>query len=383
MSAAMPRGQRISPCPTPSTGPRHVDRWSLLQLVKDVRNEIGIGEREIAVLGAHLSVLPKGPLDRAALNISYMEAASILERANCMDERRFRRGEARLEEAGLVRRRLSANGRRFPVREGGKIVEAYGIDLNPLLQRLEELDMLREEARQRAEITRRLRTAVSSLLRDLGRTLVGASCRVLERLEELTAEMRRRLKRKTLTVTELEQMKREIESFEAPVTAGAVPQDAPSPALSPTAVTPSAPDRTADDAGQSVRRIESHQKEYKEEAVQPERGPLTRAGIARIWAGSRTLAEFYPDPPRDEHQLARQLFEFSSFIGLGQTTVTRAARTMGLEGLAVCLGYLADRIATISKPDGYLQVMLSRYEAGDIVAGGQLRRSLRPSPRSA
>jgi hypothetical protein len=54
-----------------------------------------------------------------------MEIGALLERANCMDKRRFRRGEAPLVALGFVRRKLSANGRRFPVRNAqGQIVDA-------------------------------------------------------------------------------------------------------------------------------------------------------------------------------------------------------------------------------------------------------------------
>jgi hypothetical protein len=41
---------------------------------------------------------------------------------------------SRLDAAGLIDRKNSANGKRFPLRYGGIIRDAFGIDLNPLMQ---------------------------------------------------------------------------------------------------------------------------------------------------------------------------------------------------------------------------------------------------------
>jgi replication initiation protein RepC len=52
--------------------------------VKVLRQLFKLNDRDITVLQAHLSVLPKGLLNAAALNMSYMKVQDILERANGM-----------------------------------------------------------------------------------------------------------------------------------------------------------------------------------------------------------------------------------------------------------------------------------------------------------
>ncbi|MDO6575183.1 helix-turn-helix domain-containing protein, partial [Staphylococcus pasteuri_A] len=82
-----------------------------------------------------------------------------------MDERRFRRGETRLEQAGLIRRRLSGNGRRFPERDkSGRVVNAYGIDLAPLLASYDDLVAMADWRAEQDRVARARRNSISARL---------------------------------------------------------------------------------------------------------------------------------------------------------------------------------------------------------------------------
>ena len=139
-----------------------------------------------------------------------------------------------------------------------------------------------------------------------------------------------------------------------------------------------APDTSTGDAGHSVRHNESPPKEDKQTRpalFDPDR-------MARAWRLAETLNEFYPEPPRSEHQAAAVLYEFSSFIGLGQPGIARALRTLGWENTLLAVDYLAGRIAQITRPEGYLSSMLKAHERGEPIAGRRITppRLSRPEP---
>jgi hypothetical protein len=265
--SALPNGHGTALPPAPRPGQFNIDRWQVLQLIKDTAHKTGIGEREIAVLAAHLTVLPKGPVANSDLIFSHMEIGALLERANCMDERRFRRGEARLVALGFVRRKLSANGRRFPVRNAqGQIVDAYGIDLRPSFLRLEELTALRNVAQAEAQFRRALTTKITAQLSALKRWSAAHLGAIPEKLEELAFRLRNIFRRKSTGLEEIVAAEAEVSALTA-----ALASDREEVAL---AVDPATqdetpavlPDKIAAEPGQFVRHKEYPRKEYKKES---------------------------------------------------------------------------------------------------------------------
>jgi replication initiation protein RepC len=94
----------------------------------------------------------------------------------------------------------------------------------------------------------------------------------------------------------------------------------------------------------------------------------------------KALQYFYPKPPEREREAARVLFEFSSFIGLGQQVVLKALSTFGWEGLFIVVDYLAERTERLKHPEGYLSTMIRCFERGEPVAGGSVQPL--PLPRN-
>lgn len=333
MPAALPRGQRVSPCPIP--GHPSVDRWDLLSLVTDLRRPLGLADRDIMVLRAHLSVLPQGPLVPGALNMSFMNLTEILDRACGMDERRFRRGEVRLEEAGLLHRRLSANGRRFPERDAaGVIVAAYGIDLNPLLERVAELRALKQALDDAALQQRQRRNALSARMA----AVLRACASVPPALADLRDTLRNALRRKSPCETELAILETRLSAAEAEIPAR----------------TATPPDRSAADAGQTVRHTESEQKDLKEEAA-----PLDPAEIPLSWSRTQTLKDFYTDPPRTQQAAFETLTGFASFLLITRDTVEHLLLKAGWAGAIRLIDHIATRLDAIRHPDRYLRAILN------------------------
>ena len=167
------------------------------------------------VLRAHLTVLPAGPLRPDQLNLSFMKVSEILSRACAMEERRFHRGEVRLEAAGLVLRRLSANGRRFPERDSsGQIIGGYGIDLRPLLSSLDELAEIRDRIEAEKLALRQKRNHVSARFQNILRELYATARELPSHVAEFKERLRNALRRKTTTLKDLERLEAEVADLE-------------------------------------------------------------------------------------------------------------------------------------------------------------------------
>jgi replication initiation protein RepC len=387
-----------------------------LGIVRDLRRDLGIGDREIAVLGAHLAVLPKGLVSARDLLMSYAEVAGLLERANGMDERRFRRGEARLEEVGLIQRRLSANGRRFPQRNAvDEVVDAYGIDLRPLFMRADELRHWHNQVQEKSRRRTALATRISSLIAEIRRRLEKRLGSAPDVLIEFAQRARAITRRKTATIEELlaleaqiERMTTELETTGAgatdrlqtspTVTHGVkvgmhleslavvhVGEDGAGDMTMPKKDTPTSlseldaeptprrvansllPDRTPADAGQIDRQSESHTKESYSSSRDRKPGDI------EVWNECKELNSMYPVPPKSLHELGGIIREFSRFLGLGLDQVERALPVLGVSGMVVSLDYLAGRIHQVNQPRAYLSNMVKRFQAGEVIAGGRVR----------
>jgi len=339
--------------------PGLLDRWDVLQLVKDSASITGIREREISILAAHLSVLPKGKLDPRRLLISYAQVSGILERANCMDERRFRRGEARLEELGFVTRKLSANARRFPVKDGkGNVVDAYGIDLAPLFARIPELQRALQRHREAEAQKRALRSRISACLSAIKRQVFAnigeSSGAVTNQLSNLRNELRRR----NMSLENLIRIEAEV---------GALAQQcrlASSEVVDQNPLEhPEQNQEMSADGGQTVRHIESTRKDIY---INSDRGDDPHLA----WTSCAVLPQYYPDFPVSSTAISRNLYEFLGFLGIKSSTRDAVVRTFGLADALRVADYVARRINAIARPSGYVRQMIGEYKMGNPVAGG-------------
>ncbi|MHA6345440.1 helix-turn-helix domain-containing protein [Roseivivax sp. CAU 1761] len=334
-----------------------VDRWQALDLVKEVRRSLGLGEREIVVLQAHLSVLPKGPVRADGLLMSYAEVQGILSRAGCMCERRFRRGERELERAGLIARRLSANGRRFPVRDGeGRVVDAYGVDLRPLFLRLRELGELRDRLHREAAERAALRSRISARLAEVSRRVSAAAGALPQALAELAASVRQTLRRATTTLAEMRGIEATVEAA-----CGAWEDDHAHAATA---------DVSPGDGGQNVRHIEASGKDSRSSrpapaAVAPENDELS-------WENCRVLPGLYPDPPRTPQALAALLIEFGGFLGLDRSRLLPLLEMLGPARMLILLDHVAEKVDRIRAPGAYLQALATRWREGETIADGRI-----------
>jgi len=382
MSAESPLGQRVSLCRNlEPTGPA-INKWELFDLVKENRGKFGLKDRDIKVLRAHLTVMAEDYLEPGKLNTSYMGVSRMLIRADCMDGRSFRRGEERLEKVGLILRNLSSNKRRYPLRKGGKIVDAYGIDLNPLLRRVNELRQMSEENQLRQEECKFLRAKVSNWLQALCDSFADASGELVDRIGTFASELRKIARRKSTGPEVLHQLMDRLAAFEQDLCEDPCPIGQAGETQEDSA---DSEDKKAADNGQTVRHNESILKESKKDfggrgsntdgrKTDNQTDPLAFRPhrIQMVWSKVLHLRALYPDVPGTAHSLYNTLHDFTGQLMIKRETFAEALAKLGWERLVIVLDYLAEKVQSISKPSAYFKAMISSFEGGQRIAGGRV-----------
>lgn len=346
--------------------------YDLLGPVRTLRKKLGLTSNDVTVLTALISFLPR---DRDATDgeatskrtIVFPSNASLSERANGIDERTLRRCLGRLDAAGLIRRKNSANGKRFPLRYGGIIRDAFGIDLNPLIQ---NHDDLAANASKVAEERERLRSLKAEAL------ALRASLLQEKRLDEARLSslgmVRNILRRETLTTDAVLQIiagLRELGANAAQSYGESQSSGAPVDEIQVHDQALSYNDTHEMSArnGQNDRQIESIKKELKKKdrhatktsTAENNAEPSMNRDPARMaWTDFSHVADFFPDAPRTGEALNRVLLDIGRLLRIRQEKLMRGLQKAGAGRLLVILDYLLGKGEAIRQPEAYFETIL-------------------------
>jgi replication initiation protein RepC len=353
------------PCPNP---------YELLAPVRVLRKELSLTTNDLAVLTALISFLPrKGSenLDsqRFAITVVFPSNASLSERANGLDERTLRRSLGRLATAELIERKNSANGKRFPLRYGGVIRDAFGIDLKPLIQKYALLTAQALELNEEHERLRSLKAEALALRASLLR-----QTRFVEPKLCTLNSIRNILRRATLNVGTVLSVISELRALGADTearygenhAAASNNADNESQPLVHPHHTPNFFDQSATN-GQNVRHIESLKKDIKKVAVTTElhaeqmqqtKPTMNRDPAKMAWEEFTHVAGFFPEPPRTGEALTRILYDLGRLLRISQDGLKRSIQKAGAGKLLLVFDYLIARADTIKHPDAYFERIL-------------------------
>ncbi|TGN67988.1 replication protein C [Paracoccus liaowanqingii] len=353
------------PCP---------NRYDLLGPVRTLRKDLGLTTNDLAVLTALISFLPRerhGNLDseQLALTVVFPSNASLSERANGLDERTLRRCLGRLATAELIERKSSANGKRFPLRYGGVIRDAFGIDLKPLMQQYATLSL---RASQLTEKHARLRSLKAEALA-LRASVLQQTSLDDTKISTLSA-IRNILRRATLTVETVLGIISELRKFGADVRASYGEQHADAPDKNRNELqdvdlcfhSTKSTDLSATN-GQNVRHIESIKKDFKRTRAlngsaaghrPPSRPSMNRNYATMSWEDFSHVAGFFPEPPRNGEALTRTIYELGSLLRISHELLRRGFQEACAGKLLLIFDYLISRADVIERPNAYFEKML-------------------------
>nr|WP_170124807.1 helix-turn-helix domain-containing protein [Roseinatronobacter thiooxidans] len=345
-------------------------RGEIMPTLRVVRRQLGLSTGNLLVLGALLSHLPcrdpktgaERPITPDMMLVVFAGNRALCDRANGMDERVLRRHIGRLTEAGLVVRRSSASGKRFPLKRKGTIVDAFGIDLSPLLQRMEEL---REMAKQETELREEIRNLRARALAIRANLATQAVC--LEERERLE-DIRRVLRRTGLTPQDLGKVIAELQAasdaavgladtdqFSAATEANNYPKnpDLPNQHRKPV-MHQMTPKMSASD-GQNVRLEESlNIEDKKKKNPDPE----------EAWERCEELRSFYPDIDPTPEGVVKVIYDFGRMLNVNERTLIKACHSIGVGTMLRAMDHIAKNAARIARPERYLDRMIRDVETG-------------------
>lgn len=335
-----------------SQGPTDA-RWSLLDLARRCRSRLGLRDRDIAVLRGLLSLVPPS----AAPNELVVFASNrvLIERCDGIDERTLRRRLEHLKARGMIARRSSPNGKRYQVRDDCADVRlTYGIDLSPLFAIRNHLTALAEQC-LREEVRRK---ALRSVIRDI------LYHHAADLPPELTEPAYRSLRR-SLSCDQLESI---VDNLRAEVADNAQQDASITEVLS---ASDSQNDRhihrsnKEDYESEQVEKAEVHQALTSSATGQQseEESDIT---VAECLALAKNAASFTHVPARDWHDVVRLSTTLAPAIGLKNSDVDAAHRTMGAFGAALAILGLVESFDKIRNPRAYLRTLTTRACEGGL-----------------
>lgn len=342
---------------TPDQQPhfKPIARRVLMATVNTIAKDLGLRSTSVMVIDALLSCLPckdpetgtDTPINPRTLLTVYAANDTLCFRAKGITERQLRRHLVRLEEVGLIQRKDSANGKRFPVYRGGKVVGAFGIDISPLLEKSEELCTLAKRRREEAEELRGLRSYIQKLrsqcqnmsLSDDLSLYLADTAKIIRRTTTTLSHARAIIKKLTEIIMEANETETGEPAKQAPMTYQRKIAHLKTKYEQPDTTQVSATD------GRNVRHKETPKSYTKK---------ITHQTVSSLWGGLKTVSEFYPEIPRSETDLLQVVFEFGRILRIQSNILTRAVSKIGSLQTLMIQDQIAAKADRILDPDAYL-----------------------------
>lgn len=348
--------------------------YRLIEPIRALRKELKLTTNDLVVLQSLISFIPSKQ-DKAALTVVFPSNATLSERANGLSERTIRRSIIRLVDAGLVARKDSATGKRFPLRYGGQIKDAFGIDLRPMFDR--EGDLLRS-----AELIERQKEELRSL-RAKALALRVEALRMTNDAETISflSNIRNILRRASLKVGDIIDIIQKLgamtgvspdkfpagnrlemnEGTEATRHAGQQQGEANDnpcaefPARNPSSHTVKTGHLSADD-GQIVRHVKQQTLNIKKKSE----GDLKPNPLTMSWKDLKTLSTFFPEEPKSTQTVISLLLEIGKMLRIHQSKILELLKNYGPGRLFIALDDLMMRTSKgkVRNPNSYLDAMM-------------------------
>ncbi len=311
-------------------------KWSLLQVIEDIREPLGLKGTSISLLRAMISFIKGNHITAAGDDghVCFASNAALAKRTH-VSVQTVERHIAKLVSLGLLTRRSSANGKRWARRDrNGRIVLATGLSLLPLSERFAEFLQLNQTHQDNLAKLSLLRDRCVIALSKLKTFLPGRSD--LESFFQTARNLlRRRVPAQALT-TLLHDITQELQSLtgeKAEILRGTDPE---------------IEGHKEPQLNQSVKKEDSSQ-------IEVSTNEMERA-YPRLCAELRTA--------RDQSDCERRMGDIASQLNLGNLWFE--IRLLGPAKAFMTLGYLLERIESIDKPRGYAFHLLQGLNAGTI-----------------
>ncbi len=321
-------------------------KWNLLRAVEDAREPLGLKSTTLNVLRAMISFVGVDQIaaDQDDHHICFASNAAIANRTH-VSVQTVERHISRLVELGIVRRVMSANGKRWARRDRqGRVVTATGLSLMPLSERHAEFI---QEAQGHAD-----RVLEFTLLRDK----VSAA---LARLRELLADDTK-ISGLMVTVRNALRRKPNANLFRELLAEISVE------------ISKIKPGKT-----ENMRTSDNEIEGHKEDSLNPK---VKKEELSQIRVTPNQMEHSFPKLcselrfARDQHHCDRLMDEIAEYLRLGHTWYSMKT-TFGPAIRFIVLGYVFQRAENIQSPAAYMTSLLAKLEKGELSPQAMLSRT--------
>ncbi|MEM9522908.1 MAG: helix-turn-helix domain-containing protein [Pseudomonadota bacterium] len=325
-NGAAPKGADL---PTRSAGKGSIgpNKWQLLKIIEEIREPLGLKSTSITLLRAMLSYIRADILadSNDADHICFASNAALAKRTH-VSVQTVERHISKLVNLGFLRRRSSSNGKRWAQRNRqGQIILATGLSLLPLVERHGEFIQTAQGFADRMRELLLLRNKCTTALAELRSHAPGNPA-----LDTIVSRAKRLSRRKP----DGEALAQLLKDISTELSKGKHPE-------------------TACDTEKS--RAAAHRSEgHKETALNRS---VKEDTSSRIDVHPEQMRQAYPRLcaelrfTRSHEECARSMEEMASQLCLGNLWFT--IRTLGPALSFMILGYLMERVETISNPKAY------------------------------
>jgi len=337
-----------------------VTRRALMAAVNTASRELGLRSSSVVVLDALLSCLPCNdpktgsdtPITPLTLLTVFACNDTLCFRAKGITDRQLRRHLEKLEAAGLIERRDSANGKRFPIMRKGKVIGAFGLDLSPLLARSAEILALSQEHREEAEELRGMKAYIQKLrVQCLSLGLQGDVLNFVE-----TA--RNYIRRTGVTVLQATSIASKLNDILKAEESRTVTTTSDELAVANHKEREHAHGQT-DLRFKNKMTASDGQNDRHKETPKSYTKKTFPSSISKIWASLTAIPAFYPDHPKSEHGLLQLLFEFGRMLRIDSVMLGRAVSVLGIAAAIQVTDQIASKIDQVKCPDSYFAKILT------------------------
>jgi len=360
-----------------------VDKWRVFRDVGDARSRLGIHDRALAVLNALLSFFPATELSADRSLVVFPSNAQLSARANGIAGTTLRKCLLALVEAGIIIRKDSPNGKRYARKDDeGRIEDAYGFNLAPLVSRAAEFAALAQEVAAEQRRYRLVKDRLTIVRRDVRKLItVGLTEGVAgdwHAAEDAFINIVGRFKRRP-TLGDLEssldemtllheEVSRMLETREeSKKTDG---NDIPSGCHIQNSNT-----NTPNELEPSSQK---EQGAKPSEDKQPRHVPIKAFPIGLVLRACPEISNYRPDGQiRNWRELMTAAVVVRSMLGVSPSAYQEACEAMGPENAAVTIACILERGGHINSPGGYLRDLTSKAKRGEFSLGPVLMALLR------
>jgi len=343
--------------------------WASIDLLKTIRKEFKLSDRDFSVLSGLAALALKR--DRRGNLVVFASNNTLSHKANGMNIRTLRRRLANLLDCGLIRRRSSPNGKRYAHHDAdGNIIAAYGFDISPLIERMQEFkERVAQEEYRRAmhKVTRdQLSLLRLSFPIDSDEDIILRTA--LRRPSTTTAEMEKLIAMFTV-VNALENTETNLDTL------------AKQGLLS---ATDGQNDRHLQSSKHNkIERIEdtaSGQTPNKPACEEPEHSLKTiekQPSHQEVILACPEAISFAQDKPRNWNDLYTFSRWLAPMTGINHRIIDQAERSLGKTNLAMTLLAIVQMSDTIRNPSAYLRSLFQGSKAKTYSASRLIRHLLR------